>query len=104
MKRKNIFGLASESTDKILQLYRESRNKRPIDELLFFKTIVWACLEKQKGEDACCWRTPYAMFTEPKACMGTISLIDNAYRTYRNGGGRFCYFNYNIKDNFGKLL
>lgn len=105
MKRKNIFGLTATNTDKIIQLYKELRKKRPIDELLFFKTIVWACLEKQKGEDACCWVSPYDMFAEPnKACMGTISLIDAAYRAYCANKGHYDYFTYNIKDNFGKLL
>ena len=104
MKRKNIFGLTDRNTDKIIQLYKELRKKRPIDELLFFKTIVWACLEKQKGEDACCWKSPYAMFVALGAYMGTISLIDNAYRVYWNNKKHLCYFNYNIKDNFGKLL
>ena len=41
MKRKNIFKLRDKNTDKILQLYKELRKKKPIDELLFFKTIVW---------------------------------------------------------------
>jgi hypothetical protein len=104
MKRKNIFKLTGRNGDKILQLYKELRKKRPIDELLFFKTIVWACLEKQKEEDACCWMSPYVMFVMPKSYMGTISLIDNAYRAYCTNKDYYDYFNYNIKDNFGKLL
>ena len=104
MERKNIFGLTDTNTDKILQLYKELRKKRPIDELLFFKTIVWACLEKQKGEDAECWMSPYAMFAAPKAYMGTISLIDSVYRAYCANKDYYDYFTYNIKDNFGKLL
>ena len=104
MKRKNIFNLTDANTDKILQLYKELRKKRPIDELLFFKTIVWACLEKQKGEDAECSMSPYAMFAAPKAYMGTISLIDSVYKAYCANKNRYDYFTYNIKDNFGKLL
>lgn len=104
MKRKNIFKLRGKNTDKILQLYKELRKKKPIDELLFFKTIVWACLEKQKGKDACCWKPPYKMFVDKSATMGTISLIDLAYEIYCNDKKHFCYFNYSIKDNFGKLL
>lgn len=98
MKRKNIFGLAS--TSKVLQLYKELRKKRPIDELLFFKTIVWACLEKQKGEHADWWMSPYTMFAAPEAHMGTIYLIDVAYRAYCANKDYYKYF----KDNFGKLL
>lgn len=104
MKRKNIFKLRGKNTDKILQLYKELRKKKPIDELLFFKTIVWACLEKQKGKDACCWKPPHKMFVDRGAIMGTISLIDNAYRVYCANKDYYDYFNYNIKDIFGKLL
>ena len=106
-----------EDKQYIIDLYKQIKRRRSLDELLFFKTLVWSCIMAQYENDrigGMVWLTPNLTFiphpNKPnntfllKPPLGTIEAIDKEYESYKLIKDRYSYFDKNIRNNFGSLI
>ena len=108
MKHRILPKIDKEDKKHILGLYKRIRKERGLEELLFFKTLVWACIMAQEENGNFHWLTPRQTFIEPVNMYGdsplsTIEKIDQAYWMFNNRK-HYVYFGKEIHENFGILI